>query len=69
MGGAGYPSVLAISPKKKVWSKMRASFSKDSVDRYIQNLIRGKEHVGPIKGGLEVKNVKAWDGEDHKPSN
>lgn len=35
LGGAGYPSVLAISPKKNVYSKMRASFSKDSVDRFI----------------------------------
>ena len=36
---------------------MRASFSKESVDRYIENLIRGKEQVGPIRGALTIKTV------------
>jgi hypothetical protein len=44
-----YPSVLALSPKKSVFSKMRAQFSKDNVDKFIQNLVRGKEQVAPYR--------------------
>jgi protein disulfide-isomerase A6 len=43
LGGAGYPSVLAMSPKKNVYSKMRAAFNKENLDKFINNLIRGKE--------------------------
>lgn len=67
LGGAGYPSVLALSPKKSVFSKMRAQFSKDNVDKFIQNLVRGKEQVAPYRKLVPIKNVKPWDGEEYKP--
>jgi hypothetical protein len=36
---------------------MRAQFNKENVDRFINNLIRGKEHVAPIRRLVEIKTV------------
>lgn len=38
-----YPSLLAISPKKSLYSRMRGSMTKPNVDRFLSNLLNGKE--------------------------
>lgn len=53
---------MAISYKKKVYSIMKASFSKNSIESYVNRLMSGKEAVLPIRKEIPaIKTVSAWE--------
>ncbi|CAD8077716.1 unnamed protein product [Paramecium primaurelia] len=58
MSGAGYPSVLALSPKKQLFSKMRGSVTSANVDRFLNNLLNGKEQVSRFGSVVPIEEVK-----------
>ncbi len=65
--GFGYPAVVAINYKKKMYSVCRSSFNKDNLANFISNLLLGKEHLNKLPDGIKIKKVDAWDGKDYVP--
>lgn len=61
-GGSGYPSVIAYSHQKKVYSVLKGAFSKSTFEDFIKRLVYGKESFIPINKELKVKKVVPWDG-------
>ena len=49
-----------MSPKKNVYSKMRATFNKVNLDKFINNLIRGKEQVAPMRKLVPIVTVDPY---------
>ena len=63
----GYPAVIAVNYKKKMYSVCRSSFSKDNLNTFISNLLNGKEHLSKLPDGIKIKKVDKWDGKDYVP--
>ena len=63
----GYPAVIAVNYKKKMYSICRSSFSKEHLVDFISNLLNGKEHLSKLPDGIKIKKVDPWDGKDYVP--
>ena len=63
----GYPAVIAVNYKKKMYSICRSSFSKDNLVDFVSNLLNGKEHLSKLPEGIKIKKVDKWDGNDYVP--
>ena len=63
----GYPAVIAVNYKKKMYSICRSSFSKDNLISFVSNLLNGKEHLSKLPDGIKIKKVDKWDGKDYVP--
>ena len=63
----GYPAVIAINYKKKMYSVCRSAFSKENLVGFVSNLLNGKEHLSKLPDGIKVKKVDKWDGKDYVP--
>ena len=63
----GYPAVIAVNYKKKMYSICRSSFSKENLVSFISNLLNGKEHLSKLPDGIKIKKVDKWDGKDYVP--
>ena len=61
----GYPAVIAVNYKKKMYSICRMSFSKDNLVDFVSNLLNGKEHLSKLPEGIKIKKVDKWDGKDY----
>lgn len=58
--GFGFPSVIAINHGKKKYSTMRASYSKDNLEKFIGDLLLGKVAVQNLRDNLpKIKAKKA----------
>lgn len=53
-----YPSVLALSPKKQLFSKMRGSLSKDNLSKFIDGLLAGKQQVKKYDRLRRIEDVQ-----------
>ena len=63
----GYPAVIAVNYKKKMYSICRSSFSKENLVEFVSNLLNGKEHLSKLPEGIKIKKVEPWDGNDYVP--
>jgi len=63
----GYPAVIAVHYKKKLYSICRSSFSKKNLITFVSNLLNGKEHLSKLPDGIKIKKVDKWDGKDYVP--
>ena len=63
----GYPAVIAVNYKKKMYSICRSSFSKENLQDFVSNLLNGKEHLSKLPEGIKIKKVEAWDKKDYVP--
>ena len=63
----GYPAVIAVNYKKKMYSICRSSFSKENIVSFVSNLLNGKEHLSKLPDGIKIKKVDKWDGKDYVP--
>ena len=63
----GYPAVIAVNYKKKMYSICRSSFSKENLVSFVSNLLNGKEHLSKLPDGIKIKKVDKWDGKDYVP--
>ena len=66
--GFGYPAVIAISPVKKVFATMKASYSKDNFNSFLTKVLTGAAPVDKLPmGGIEIRKADKWDGKDAQP--
>ena len=65
--GFGYPAVVAINYKKKMYSVCRSSFNKDNLVNYLSNLLLGKEPLNKLPDGIKISKVNEWDKKDYVP--
>ena len=63
----GYPAVIAVHYKKKMYSICRSSFSKENLIDFVSNLLNGKEHLSKLPDNIKIKKVDKWDGNDYVP--
>ena len=63
----GYPAVIAVNYKKKMFSICRSSFSKENLVDFVSSLLIGKEHLSKLPDGIKIKKVDKWDGKDYVP--
>ena len=63
----GYPAVIAVNYKKKMYSICRSSFSKENLVDFVSRLLNGKEHLSKLPEGIKIKKVEAWDKKDYVP--
>eukprot|EP01134_Creolimax_fragrantissima_P002783 CFRG2783T1 len=64
IGGAGYPAIAAVSLSKEKYSNMRMAVDLDHVTQFLNNLMTGKEHLGPLRQTPKIETVEAWNGKD-----
>ena len=63
----GYPAVIAVNYKKKMYAICRSSFSKENLVGFISDLLNGKEQLRKLPDGIKIKKVDKWDGKDYVP--
>ena len=63
----GYPAVIAVNYKKKMFSICRSSFSKENLVDFVSSLLIGKEHLSKLPDGIKIKKIDKWDGKDYVP--
>jgi protein disulfide-isomerase A6 len=63
----GYPAVIAVHYKKKMFAIYRSSFSKENLINFESKLLNGKEHLNNLPDGIKIKKVPKWDGKEYIP--
>ena len=61
---AGFPALVGLSLSKERYSQMRAAFDEDHVVQFLNNLMSGKEPLGPIRNMPTIGDAEPWDGKD-----
>uniref|UniRef100_A0A6B2EEF7 Protein disulfide-isomerase A6 homolog n=1 Tax=Phlebotomus kandelakii TaxID=1109342 RepID=A0A6B2EEF7_9DIPT len=66
MGGFGYPAMAVVNLKKKKYSPLRGSFSKEGINEFLRDISYGRGQTAPLPGDgqVTVVTVEAWDGQD-----
>lgn len=66
IGGFGYPALVAVNIRKKAYSVMKGSFSKEGITDFLKGLSYGQGSSAPIKDSTlpHIKKVELWDGKD-----
>ena len=62
-----YPVMIGVDFKKKLFSvkKFDNDFDYKILDKYIKNLLEGKENMMNYIDGLEISQTEKWDRKDH----
>lgn len=61
--GSGYPSVVAVSHNKKLFARMRKSFSEEHLFDFVEGILEGKGKFSTFSHSLDiVKTIKAQEG-------
>ena len=65
--GFGFPAVVAYSPNKKVYSTLKAAFSKEGLVQFVESMFIRKANVLKIENIGEIVDSLAWDGKQYTP--
>ncbi len=65
--GSGYPTLVALSFSKKMYTVMRGAFSKNIIEQFLIKVLSGRESFTPFTYIPKLNTVTAWDGKDKKP--
>lgn len=67
IGGFGYPALVAVNIRKKAYSVMKGSFSKEGITDFLKGLSYGQGSSAPMKDSKlpEIKKTISWDGKDY----
>ncbi|EGR33469.1 protein disulfide isomerase family protein, putative [Ichthyophthirius multifiliis] len=67
-GGSGYPSLVAISYKKNVYTVFKGSFNEKNIQTFLKSLVQGKiTGFSTLSQTPPIVKVAKWDGKDAKP--
>jgi len=68
VGGAGYPTIVALNIKKKAVLHHRGGFSKDSINEFLQYVIAGRIAPAVLRKDIpKLRKATPWDGKDGQP--
>ena len=62
--GSGYPTVVAVSFSKKMYSVMRGSFQLNIFEQFMIAVLSGRERFTPMAQIDKIGSSKVWDGQD-----
>lgn len=67
IGGFGYPALVAVNIRKKAYSVMKGSFSKEGISDFLKELSYGQGSSAPMKDSKlpKILDGKPWDGKDY----
>jgi len=65
VGGAGYPTIVALNIKKNAVLHHRGGFSKDSINEFLQYVIAGRIAPAVLRNDVpKLRKATPWDGKD-----
>ncbi|KAK3611556.1 hypothetical protein CHS0354_018072 [Potamilus streckersoni] len=66
VGGFGYPAMVAISPRKMMFSTLMGPFSDKGIEEFFSGLSTRRVSSAPLKGAQlpKIESTGAWDGRD-----
>ncbi|XP_063691371.1 protein disulfide-isomerase A6 homolog [Bolinopsis microptera] len=65
VGGAGYPTIVALNIKKNAVLHHRGGFSKDSINEFLQYVIAGRIAPAVLRKDVpKLRKATPWDGKD-----
>ncbi|XP_075261878.1 protein disulfide-isomerase A6 homolog [Convolutriloba macropyga] len=69
VGGFGYPAMVVMNYKKKVFVTLRSAFDQDHVTELLKAVSVGRGRTEPLQMTElpKVDKIEAWDGKDGKP--
>ena len=65
--GSGYPAVVGLSAKKKVYATLKGAVNKKNFDTFVIGLSTGRESYVPFREIPKIKTSEVWDGKDKQP--
>ena len=66
--GSGYPTIVAVSFSKKMYSVMRGAFQLNIFEQFMIAVLSGRERFSPMGEIEKIGSGKAWDGKDAEVS-
>ncbi|KAL3892314.1 hypothetical protein ACJMK2_004530 [Sinanodonta woodiana] len=68
VGGFGYPTMVAISPRKMMYSTLMGPFSETGIDDFFRNIATRRVSSAPLKGAQfpKLETIDPWDGNDRE---
>lgn len=64
--GFGFPAVIAVAPRKHKYAMMRSSFSEDSINQFLNELLIGRASLEGLHVSMKFTDSVIWDGLDAK---
>ncbi|XP_073060829.1 protein disulfide isomerase-like 2-3 [Primulina eburnea] len=64
VGGYGYPAMVALNLKKKVYAPLKSAFEPDHIIEFVKEAGRGGKGNLPMQGDPTIVKTEAWDGKD-----
>eukprot|EP00270_Netrium_digitus_P011338 TRINITY_DN35_c0_g1_i5.p1 TRINITY_DN35_c0_g1~~TRINITY_DN35_c0_g1_i5.p1 ORF type:complete len:440 (-),score=150.18 TRINITY_DN35_c0_g1_i5:181-1500(-) len=64
VGGYGYPAVVALNAKKKVYAPFKSALEDDHFSEFVRLAARGGRGNLPVEDLPPVKDIVPWDGQD-----
>eukprot|EP00475_Leptophrys_vorax_P000642 TRINITY_DN10361_c2_g1_i1.p1 TRINITY_DN10361_c2_g1~~TRINITY_DN10361_c2_g1_i1.p1 ORF type:complete len:448 (-),score=40.14 TRINITY_DN10361_c2_g1_i1:43-1386(-) len=64
VGGYGYPALIALNAKKKVFSPFKSAFEEEHLNEFVRLAARGGRGIEPVASIPEAQSREPWDGKD-----
>ncbi|KAL7102449.1 hypothetical protein ACP275_08G121400 [Erythranthe tilingii] len=64
VGGYGYPALVALNIKKKVFNPLKSAFQRAQIIEFVNEASQGGKGTLPLEGSPEIVKTEAWDGKD-----
>ncbi|GJQ68653.1 hypothetical protein Trydic_g17198 [Trypoxylus dichotomus] len=64
IGGFGYPAMVVVSLKKKVYSVLHGAFSEEGITEFLRALSYGRSNIDSLKSEIILRDIDLWDGQD-----
>lgn len=70
VGGFGYPALVGLNARKKMYTVLRAAFSEEGILSYLKEIVGQRGRTQSLQGdGLPlIETMKPWDGKDGEVS-
>ncbi|CAM6083794.1 unnamed protein product [Calypogeia fissa] len=66
VGGYGYPAMVAVNTKKRLYNPLRSAFELDAVVNFVKEAGRGGKGNIPLKSEISIVQTEPWDGKDEE---
>jgi protein disulfide-isomerase A6 len=58
--GGGYPTAVTVNTGRGVYSVLRGAFTKENIEKWLDEMMRGGAGGGKFKGDIKINRVEKW---------
>lgn len=62
--GGGFPTAVTLNTGRGVYSVMRGAFAKDNLEKWLEEMMKGRGVAGKLNGDIKIMKAEKWSIKD-----